>query len=148
MRQNYMQTNWNISGSRAEAVTVSLFPYRYTDLICPRSAMHIIISKPFKSPYMKKHTVIQLCVKMAPWMNFFLNSCAVNSVNEGLMGRNAFCLIREGSVKNTMKLVMEWREHKKNKWRVRRRGKGRECRYSWCVTLEIWRLLFAWACKA
>lgn len=50
---------------------------------------------------------MQLCVKMAPRMKFFLNSCAVDSVNEGLMGRNVFCLIREGSVKNAIKLVME-----------------------------------------
>lgn len=50
---------------------------------------------------------MQLCLKMAPRMSFFLSSRAVDSVNEGLTEMNGFCLIREGSVKTAMKLVME-----------------------------------------
>lgn len=47
----------------------------------------------------RKHTVMQLCVKMAPRMKFFLNSCAVDSVNEGLMGGTHFALFMKGVLK-------------------------------------------------
>jgi len=49
----------------------------------------------------------RLCRKWIARMRFVLNSCAVDSVNEGLTGRHSLCLIREGSVKNAIKLVME-----------------------------------------
>lgn len=132
------------------------YTHRFTDFICPGAAFNAFLQLIFSHHYIKSikitiHKVTHGYAFVHVWkwlarMRFFLNSCAVESVNEGLAGRDSLCLIREGSVKNAIKLVMEWREHKKNKWRVRRRGS--ECQYSWGVTVEIWRLLFVCVCKA
>lgn len=129
---------------------------RFTDF-CPGAAFNAFLLPVFSHHHIKTikitihritHGYSVVCENGSPGCDF--SSIAVPWTLEMKVwrGGTGFASFVRGVLKNAIKLVMEWREHKKNKWRVRRRGRGRECQYSWGVTVEIWRLLFVCVCKA